>query len=80
MQTFAEAVQTFLIEADWLTKAEEPQTVALVRMAEKLDERITATMLAEFRQTFRYLRDLKPEERGETKKDPDYDEDLEPRE
>ena len=79
MQTFSEAVQTFLIEADWLTKAEEPQTVALVRMAEKLDERITATMLSEFRQTFRYLRDLKPVEQTKTTEDPDYDEDLEPR-
>lgn len=57
---FQEAVKTFLDRADWLGEDEKPATVALEQMAVALDKRLTAAMVTQYNQTFRYLRGLRP--------------------
>lgn len=60
--TFEEAVGAFFDGADWLTDNESPAMTALMKAAQSLDTKMSATMLAEFGKVFRYLRNLKPDE------------------
>lgn len=60
--TFTEAVGAFFDGADWLTDNESPAMTALMKSAEALDNKISATMLAEYGKVFRYLRNLKPDD------------------
>lgn len=58
--TFTEAVETFLANADWLSESEAPAVTALQLMAKHLDDTMTAAMITQYNQTYRYLRALKP--------------------
>lgn len=58
--TFVKAVEVFLDNADWLGDDEKPATVALEKAAEELDKKLSAALLTQYNQTFRYLRGLKP--------------------
>jgi len=58
--TFVKAVEVFLDRADWLGEDEKPATTALEKMAEALDKNLSAALVTQFNQTFRYLHGLKP--------------------
>ena len=53
--TFAEAVADFIAAATWLTEEHKPMVVALEKMAESLDKRLSAAMMAQFGLTYRFL-------------------------
>ncbi|WP_158697899.1 hypothetical protein [Streptomyces prunicolor] len=58
--TFTKAVEVFLGRAYWLGEDEKPATVALEKMAETLDKNLSAALVTQYNQTFRYLHGLKP--------------------
>jgi hypothetical protein len=62
VQTFNEAVETFLAEAEWLdAKEHAPMIAGLWACADALDETFRAATLTEMNKTYKYLLELKPE-------------------
>ena len=59
--SFKDSVQLFLEQAEWLTQKDQPAVTSLERLAEALDARLTASLMAEFTKTYRLLINSKPD-------------------
>lgn len=68
MDTFTEAVDTFLASADWLGDDDAPMVASLRIMAAQLDKRFSAATMAQFGLSYRFLAKKAPQ--GEDTKDP----------
>ena len=59
--SFKDSVRLFLEQAEWLTQKDQPAVTSLERLAEALDARLTASLMAEFTKTYRLLINSKPD-------------------
>ena len=64
MDTFTEAVDTFLAAADYLTEEDAPMIASLKIMARQLDKRFSAATMAQFGLSYRFLAKKAPKEDG----------------
>ena len=53
--SYAEAVQTFIDNATWLTPEDEPMVFGLQALAEELDNEFRAATYAQYGLTYRFL-------------------------
>ena len=66
MNTFEEAVETFLIASkEWLQDVDAPAVVGLQIMARQLDKRFSAATAAQFNLAYRHLRKQAPDGEGD---------------
>lgn len=68
IETFEDAVNVFLANADWLTDEDAPMVASLVIMAKQLDKRFSAATMAQFGLSYRFLAKRRPD--NESTKDP----------
>ena len=61
MESYEEAVETFLEAADWLTDKDQPMITGLKKLAVELDTSFRAATYAQFGLTFRYLERQRPQ-------------------
>ena len=57
---FSQSVEIFLNSAWWLTESDQPAVTALELCAGQLDNRIRATLMAEFTKNYRLLMNRRP--------------------
>jgi len=66
--TYTEAVEAFLKNADWLGDEEAPMVTSLIVMARQLDKRFSAATMAQFGLSYRFLAKKAPQ--GDDVRDP----------
>ena len=57
MKSMTEATEAFINGADWLTEHDQAAVTALRHAARELDDRFTASLLAQWRAIYNELRD-----------------------
>lgn len=60
METFENAVKTFLDKASWLTDLDQPMVIALKAAAKELDQGVQASLLNQYRQAYLALVESRP--------------------
>ena len=60
--TFSQAVDVFLKNADWLSAKDQPAVTGLQKVAQALDNRVSASLMAEFSKLWKALQPPKDEE------------------
>ena len=73
MESYTDATEAFIKEANYLTEIDQPMVVGLKHLAFELDKGFAATTYAQYGLTFRYLAKQKP---VGIEDDVDEDEDL----